>query len=148
MIALVAKLEADSLVGKAFGVNNNIGEGYVFEARYKGKLYKFKAKGEEHAKHSGKVKTLTPVDEEAEKVKVDFVNNHACVAWRLEQMFNELEQEVGQVNIAHTGKYLQNLFADIIKEESDLMEDLGLDTKSINGMVARVAKTYFNSRAV
>ena len=146
MIEMVDKLEADSLVGKAFGIDNNIGEGYVFTTTYKDKLYKFKVKGEEHAKHEGKIKTLSPVDEELEQSKNDFVNKTACVAWRLEQMFNETKAEHGELSNVQTGIFLQKVFADVAKEESDTMLELGINPKSINGKIAKVAKTYYNSR--
>ena len=146
MIEMVDKLEADSLVGKAFGIDNNIGEGYVFTTTYKDKLYKFKVKGEEHAKHEGKIKTLAPVDEEFEQSKNDFVNKTACITWRLEQMFNETKAEHGELSNAQTGIFLQKVFADVAKEESDTMLELGINPKSINGKIAKVAKTYYNSR--
>lgn len=147
LLELVAEVEKASPVGKSFDKESNIGEGYVFTCFYKNKLHRFKAKGEEHAKSTGKVKTIAPVDEEAERIKAKFVNEKACVIWRLEQMFDETEAETqAPLTSQQTGIYLQKVFADIAKEESIAMEELDLTSKAINGMVAKVARSYFNSR--
>ncbi len=149
MIEMVDVLEKDSLVGKAFGIDNNIGEGYVFSFEYKGNVQRFKVKGEEHAKGSGRVKTLKPVDEELENRKITFVNDVACISWRLEQGWSEtfgIENEKLEPSVKATGDYLRWIINDVVKEETQTMIDLGLEPKSINGMISKVARTYFMSR--
>ena len=146
MIELVENLEKSSAVGEAFGISGNVGEGYVFTFEYKGQVYRFKVKGELHAKGAGKVKTLSPVDEEKENLKRAFVNDIACVSWRLEQMYNETMAEVNVMDMTHVQVYLRKIFNDVIKEESDLMSEMGIEPKTINGMISKVAVTYFRSR--
>ncbi len=53
MIALVNTMEKNSPVGQAFGIDNNIGEGYVFTFVYKGEINRFKVKGDLHSSGKG-----------------------------------------------------------------------------------------------
>ena len=147
MIAFVDSLELSSLVGEQFGIEKNIGEGYVFSFEFKGDVHKFKVKGEEHSKHSGKVKTLKPVDEAFENKKIEFVNNIACISWRLEQMYNEVvSEQKDDISIKDLGGFLRKVINDVMKEESDIMEEQGLEPKMVNSMISKVAKSYFFSR--
>lgn len=143
LISLVDSLEENSLVGAALGIKGNIGEGYVFTTYYKNQFLRFKVKGEKHAVSSGKVKTLSPVDQASEQKKVDFVNNVGCISWRLEQMFTEIQKEHPEVTVKQTGDFIRKVIKDILEEESDIMQDLEIEPKSINSMVSRVAKNYF-----
>jgi len=142
MVDMVNNMENNSPVGEQLGIKNNIGEGYVFEVFYKDNYIQWKVKGEKYSKSSGKVKTLAPVDEELEQKKIDFVNNIACKEWRLDQMYNELPVK----DISATGDYIKAVIKDTIKEESDIMQELGLKTKTINSMISKVARNYFFSR--
>ncbi len=87
MIEMVNKIEKESKVGKIFGKDGNVGEGFVFTVFYKDSLQRWKVKGEKHSK--SKVKTLKKVDIKREQKKIDFVNNFACKSWRLEQIYDE-----------------------------------------------------------
>ena len=148
MIALVERLEKNSLVGQAFGVEENVGEGYVFTLAFRGNIHRFKVKGEAHAKGSGRVKVLTPVDEELENRKIEFVNTIACREFRLEQMYNEVFDTLngGEGDIKRTGEYLRAVVNDVMKEESDIMEAQELTPKMVNGMISKVARSYMLSR--
>lgn len=146
LISLIDSLEENSLVGAALGIKGNVGEGYVFTAYYKNQFLRFKVKGEKHAASSGKVKTLSPVDQASEQKKVDFVNNVGCISWRLEQMLTEIQKEHSEITIKQTGDFIRKVIKDIIEEESDIMQELGIEPKSINSMVSRVAKNYFMER--
>ena len=53
MIALVSEMEQNSPVGNAFGIEKNIGEGYVFTFEYNGTINRFKVKGELHSSSKG-----------------------------------------------------------------------------------------------
>ena len=53
MIAMVDEMEKNSPVGQAFGVENNIGEGYVFTFEFNGEINRFKVKGELHSSGKG-----------------------------------------------------------------------------------------------
>lgn len=148
MIELVDKLESNSLVGKQFGIDGNIGEGYVFTFKFKGDLYKFKVKGEKHAGKS-KVKTLKPVDEELENRKREFVNNVACKQFRLEQAWQDtfgIDNEKGDPSMKGMGTFLRAVINDVIKEESDIMVEQGLEPKTINSKISGVAREWFKEK--
>jgi len=151
MIEMVEAIEKDSLVGQVFGIDGNIGEGYVFAFEYEGNIYRFKVKGELHAKGSGKVKTLKPVDEELENKKRKFVNEVACQEFRLDQMFTEIQNskyngDVMEMSNKDIGDYLRLVVNDVIKEHSSEMAKEGLEPKMINGMISKVARGYFMDR--
>lgn len=146
IIQLTEEVEKNSGIASAVGKPENVGEGWVWSFEYKGILHKFKSKGEEHSKGSGKVKTLKPVDEELENKKRTFVNDVACISWRLEQMYNETAAESSEMSMGLIGTYLRKVYQDVIKEESDIMHEQGLEPKQINSMISKVAKTYFIDR--
>lgn len=138
------EIEPNSFVGRAMGVDGNIGEGMVVTTTYKGNVYKFKVKGEKHSK--SKVKTLKPVDEKFENARITFVNEHACKAFRLEQAWQELfgiENETAEPTIRMMGDFLRLVIKDVIKEESDTMAMLGLEPKMVNSSISKVARVWF-----
>ena len=150
MIEMVDKIEKNSIIGEKLGVKGNIGEGFVFQSKIEGILHRFKTKGLEHSKGSGKVKTLKPVDEAFENLKITFVNETACTEGRLNQMFTEIVHSVhnGDENLmtkSDIKMFLQLMFKDVIKEEMDKMLELGIEPKSINGMISKVSVGFFNS---
>jgi len=151
MIALVDTMEKNSPVGQEFGIQNNVGEGYVFTFEYNGNIHRFKVKGEEHSKGSGKVKTLKVVDEAAEKLKVTFVNDFGCTEGRLDQMFTEIVHSVHNgdntlMSMRDMKQFLSLVVNDIIKEESDRMTEMGLEPKPLNSMMSKVSRMYFQDR--
>jgi len=148
MIELVESLEKNSKVGQAFGIEENVGEGYVFTLEFKENIHRFKVKGEAHAKGSGRVKVLSPADEELENRKIEFVNNIACKEFRLEQMYNEVFDTLngGEGDIKRMSDYLRAVVNDVLKEELDLMEEQELTPKMVNGMISKVARGYMLSR--
>ena len=146
MIEMVEELEKSSRVGEQFGIDGNIGEGYVFSCMIDGSLMRFKVKGEEHSKGTGKVKTLKPVNEEFENKKITFVNDYACTESRLQQMWTELVHENGEVTVKMTGDFLRKVVNDVIKEESDIIAKEGLEPKIINGMISKVARGFFMTK--
>jgi hypothetical protein len=151
MIALVDEMEKNSPVGQAFGIENNIGEGYVFTFEYNGEIHRFKVKGEEHSKGSGKVKTLKPVDEELENRKRKFVNEIACTESRLQQMWTEIVHSVHNgdetlMEMKNMGDFLRLVINDVIKEESDKMAEMGLEPKMVNSLTSAVARDFFKSK--
>jgi len=151
MIKLVEEMEDNSPMGKSFGIEGNILEGFVFTVVFDGQRYVWKVKGEKHSKGSGKVKTLKPIDTEAEKKKADFVNNIACQEFRLDQMFTEIQNskyngDVMQMSNKDIGDYIRLVLKDVIKEHTEDLVEAGLEPKSINGMISKVAKIYFMDR--
>jgi len=151
MIKMVDILEQDSPVGNQFGISKNVGEGFVFTFKYRENIHRFKVKGEKHAKGAGKVKTLKPVDEVFEQKKITFVNDYACKEARLDQMYTEIVHskyngDASLMTMNDIKMYLGLVFKDVIKEESDIMAELGLEPKPLNGMISKVSVTYFKSR--
>ena len=143
MIEYVVKIiEPNSPVGQYLGKDGNTGEGIVVTLSYKGTLHKFKVKGEKHS--NSKVRTLKPVDEAKENAKREFVN-YACAGWRLEQMFSEtFSEETGfEADIKHTGDFLRAVVRDVMKEESDILEERDLEPKDVNALISRVARQWF-----
>jgi hypothetical protein len=136
-------IEPHSPTGRYMGVADNIGEGIVVTCKIATKLYMFKVKGEKHSE--SKVKTLKPIDGVAEKAKIEFAN-YACTSSRLEQAWQEtfgIENEKLEPTIKATGDFLRWLFGDIIKEESDVMLKMGVEPKSVNGNIAKIARRWF-----
>lgn len=144
MIDIVEKeIEPNSPLGNAFGISGNIGEGIVCTFTWMYKLYKFKVKGEKHSK--SKVKKLKVVDETKEQVKVDFAN-YATPAWRLEQALDTVcgigDDKVRPEN-RMIGNFIKVVMQDVIKEESDILEEKGLTNKEVNPMIAKIARIWF-----
>ena len=153
MIEMVETLEKNSPVGQAFGIDGNVGEGYVFTFVYNGEIMRFKVKGNEHAKGSGKIKTLKPVDEALENAKRTFVNDIACTESRLQQMWTEIVHSVHNgdeslMEMKDMQKFLPLVVKDVIKEESDKMMEQGFEPKTLNGKISEVARNFFKSKLV
>jgi len=108
-------------------------------------MYVFKCKGEKHS--NSKVKTLKPVDEEEEQKKQE-VAQKVTPAWRLEQMFDEANDVIngGEPTIKNMGVFLKLLNQDILKEDSDIIGDAGLEPKQVFGKVAQIAKVWYNDQ--
>lgn len=148
MEKFIESIEKNSLVGKAFGIEKNIGEGYVFTFKFQKDIYRFKIKGNKHAKGKGKINTLSPVKKEFENKKINFINNIACKEFRLDQIYNEVFDTIngGKGDKKKMSNYLRAVILDVMKEESDIMEEEGLTPKMVNGMISIVAKDYMLSR--
>ena len=142
MKEMVGELELNSKVGQALGVEGNTGEGYVFTFEFMGCLYKFKVKGKKHA-GKNRVKTPKIVDVELEQRKQDFVVEYCCTQVRLDQMWNELQQEKGGLTIKMLGEFLKRVQSDCVKEESLPMHDSGFEPKDVNKVISMVAKQWF-----
>lgn len=146
LVDLVDKNENSSPVGKTFGIEDNILEGYVVTFYYKGELYKFKVKGDKHS--NSKVTKLNPVDSELENIKIEFANS-VTPSWRLEQGWQEIfgiNNEKIEPDIKYIGDFLRWVFNDIIKEESDLLNSKNLEPKQVNGLISNIAKKWFIKR--
>lgn len=143
MIAMLPNLEASSPLGEAMGIASNIGEGIVWTFEYKGKLHKFKVKGEKHS--NSKVTILKPVDEVKEQKKIDFAN-YATPSWRLEQAMDAvcgLAEDRVEASPKMIGDFLRLVHKDVIKEESDILEESGLIAKDVNAKISKIARMWF-----
>lgn len=142
-IGIVDELEQNSPVGKSFGIEDNVGEGIVCTFTYKDRLIKFKVKGDKHAKNSGKVKTLSPVDVE----KMERVEQFAQTIihdWRFEQGLCEVfGNDYSELDRKKIGEYLKWISIDTNKEEKDLIDESEFTMNDIMPIVKREAKKYF-----
>lgn len=141
LIELTDEIDKECPVAKAQGIEGH-GEGIVWVTHFKETRFQFKSKGESHSK--SKVKTLSPVDDAKEKVKIEFAN-YATPAWRLEQMFNETFDILngGTADIKGTGAFIKAVVSDVMKEELDELVSRGLEPKEVNGYISKIARIWF-----
>ena len=146
MIELMEEVEKECPVAKQLGIDNGVGEGIVFKFTYANSRHVFKVKGEKHAGKS-KVKVLKPIDEAYHKLTNEIAEKVTPV-WRLEQIYQNVFDTLngGKGDIKKTGEFLKAMFADIIKEELDLLAENGLTLKDINGKVAKISKVWFMNK--
>lgn len=143
IIEMTIEVEDECPVSKELG-HIGIGEGIVFShMTSNGKVYRFKSKGEKHSKAS-KVTTLKPVDDVKLNKIIEIVNK-VTPDWRLEQMLDKTFDLLngGKIDIKQMGMFIKNVMGDILKEESDILAETGLEPKDISGKVAERAKNYF-----
>jgi hypothetical protein len=143
---LVNRLEDNSPLGNSFGVENNICEGVVVTFEHMDKFFRFKVKGKKHS--ATKVKTLSLADTAKEQVKIDFVNR-VCTASRLEQAWQTvfgIGNEKAVPDVKMTGDFIRAVSQDVIKEESDVLIDIGLTMKDVGSLLSRQARQWFTSK--
>ena len=144
LIDLMLAVEAECPIAKAFGFPNTTGEGIVWTyTDEEGTRYLFKVKGDKHAGKS-KVKVIHKVDD-AKLQKILDLAEVVTPTWRLAQM---LEQACdlnngGQLDRSKLGDYIKLVIADVVKEDSDLIVEQGLELKDIAKYVNETAKRYF-----
>ena len=146
LIKLVEEIiEPASPLGKKFGHESNIGEGVVISHLTEdGSLIQAKVKGEAHAKGSGKVKTLNPVD--IEKLdKIDKCVEEICHEWRFAQGLREVFGVEYEDNIdrKRIGEVIKWVNSDTLKEESSIISEYGFEPKEILPKVSQKTKEYF-----
>ena len=143
IIDMTIGVEDECPIGKQFGIQGT-GEGIVF--RYKapdGKVYRFKSKGEKHAGKS-KVKVLKEVNTE-ELMRIEELAQKVTPLWRLSQMLEQTFKlnNGGSLDRTKLGDYIKAVIADIQKEDSDIIEESGLELKDIGKRVSHISKMYF-----
>lgn len=145
IIEMTLEVEDECPVGKSFGFSG-IGEGIVFSYISNSQLYIMKSKGEKHSAKS-KVNTLKPVDDAKINKTIEVVNK-ICPAWRLEQMLEKQFDLIngGVIDIKKLGDYIKLVINDIIKEETDVLSEAGLEPKDISKYVSEIARKYFFTR--
>jgi hypothetical protein len=147
MVRLTEEVEKNSGIAKHFNKPENVGEGWVWTFQdERGNLQRWKTKGEEHS--NSKVKKLKAVDSEKEQAKVDFANNVAK-PFRLEQAWQTvfgLENEKMEPSMKAMGPFLKAVMADVIKEESDIMAERGLEPKDVGNAVNKIARGWFKEQ--
>ena len=146
---LILETEASSKVGEQFGVQGNVGEGYVFDYIDNGRISRFKVKGKGHKKaNPNKIKVQRVrkemSDKDHEKL-VLFVHEFGATDGRLEQFILELKNEHGKLEMKHLGKYIQLVLNDVKDEEESRIEGVGVSWTAISKAIASNSSTYFIS---
>ena len=140
MVALTEAVEAECPVGKHFGVSG-IGEGIVWRCKENptSKLW-FKVKGEKHS--VSKVKKLVEVDLEKVQSINEFIDR-VVTEPRVLQGIDYLKEQGKELTRKSTGDFLSWFFADVMKEESDVLEASGLTKKDISSELGKKARVLF-----
>ena len=145
MVDLVAKIEAECPVGKYFGIEST-GEGIVVKpvstpANFRFGDLCFKVKGKKHS--NSKVKTTASVDVEALASLHEFLD-YAVTPNRVAQAVFELGVDVDSPSAqSRTGDVIKWVIVDVIKEESDTMEESGIDRKILGKNAPAVVRNHF-----
>lgn len=141
LVSITQEVEANCPVLQEFGIAG-VGEGVVWinpETRLR-----FKVKGEKHS--ASKVKTLNEVaaiDIEKAENATEFAEI-TTTENRLEQGILALqEQGFDQYDIRNTGKYVQWVITDILKEESDRLETSELTKEDVIPKILVIAKAFW-----
>jgi hypothetical protein len=132
----------DKPIGTAIG----IGEGIVFvptELNHttNTELW-FKTKGFKHKNEREKDTSKINVTPGVSKDVLDCVDK-ILPEWRLEQGISQLNEEKVEIVPENMGRYLKWIGQDIQKEESDIIEESGLDWKQLAKVITTRAKAYF-----
>ena len=131
----VAKQRAEK---EGLKLYSKIGEGIVFSDE--GKSLHFKCKGPNHSKGVGssKMATLDPI--KAKGIQ-DFVAQ-TVTEDRLEQCWQTLEQEVGEITRKHTGDFIRWMVSDVVAEEGDGMHASGLERSDIGKYISTTSRAW------
>jgi hypothetical protein len=136
---LALAVEAHSPIAKYFNKPDNVGEGvYLWCIETKDHpTYRLKAKGD---KHGGKPKRKKTQKESPEKVKaLEELADKVTPSWRLQQGI----QETNATSQKDIGALLKWVNQDIIKEESEVIEQGGSTHKELQRYISKITKDYF-----
>ncbi|KAI8922375.1 hypothetical protein DFJ77DRAFT_446352 [Powellomyces hirtus] len=144
MKAITDAVERRCPWGESFGVSG-IGEGVVWivENHISETSFYFKVKGEEHS--VSKVRTLRPKTSAELRILSD-TREFAAMAVqpaRLEQGLDFLREMNVEVSTESTGKFIQWVDADVMKEEADDIAEVGLDIPELRREVSNIARRFF-----
>lgn len=130
-------VEAECPIGKFHGVSG-IGEGLVFtpvnvDKRNIPELW-FKVKGEKHSVSKVQVGAkVTAVDLASIKEACEAL----CTENRLNQGLSYLKEMGMTTESKHTGDFIKWVMGDILKEDSDILTQSGIEWKSVQGHLAK-----------
>lgn len=136
---LLSEFEKNSPIGKRFGFDTNILEGFVVEFKMGEDLHKFKFKGDEHVAKKKTVKENPYTDEDMAEL---FALSHKVTpSWRLEQATTECGNEMKDL-----GNVIRWVVNDIKKEEMSEIEHLNdVMMKGLWRQVSAVVKGYVDT---
>ncbi|CAF3958667.1 unnamed protein product [Rotaria sp. Silwood1] len=133
-------VEQQCPVGAYFN-KQGIGEGVVWTewAQSRGRLA-FKVKGFKHS--VSKAQTLAAVDIEKLTSLNEFVD-YACTENRMAQGLDYLREQQVEVKLKNISTFLQWLFADIMKEENDTIQESNIDIQAARRAISEKARQWF-----
>lgn len=135
----VDAVENECPVAAAHGIQG-VGEGIVWVGEYKSERLIFKTKGEKHS--VTKEKRFTDSPEKLQKIK-EFVE-YAVTKPHVEQAIFELFGEnSANASRQDTGKIVKWVSDDVYKEESNTLDDLGLEIKDVASYISKAAATIY-----
>jgi len=138
LINMTIEVENECPVGAEFGFKGT-GEGIVFTCNYNDIIYRFKSKGEKHS--ISKVKTLNPVDTEKLNSIAEFIE-YAVTENRFNQAIKAIFGD-SEPNVKGIADVMRWMVGDIIKEESDTLENNRLEPKEIGKHVSNKVRPMF-----
>ncbi|CAF3745281.1 unnamed protein product [Rotaria sp. Silwood1] len=143
LIKITESVEQQCPVGAHFN-QKGVGEGVVWTEWTQSRgILTFKVKGKEHS--VSKVKQLASVDTEKFGNLHDFVD-YACTENRMHQALDYLYEKELSVEMENFETFLKWLADDIIKEESDTMNDSNIDPKDVACAITTKAKAWFQDQ--
>ncbi len=137
---LTLEVEKECPVAKSFGFSG-IGEGIVWSCEFKGVVYRFKIKGQQHS--ISKVKTIASVDVEKINSIKEFVD-YAVTENRFNQAIGIIFPNNEEPDIKKMGDLIRWVVNDILKEEIDTMVSNKIEPKEVNKYISdRVRNMFF-----
>lgn len=138
LVSVTREVEERCPVADAFGVQG-IGEGVVWTAWCGDKLIHMKVKGDKHS--NTKVKVLKENDESVKKVH-QFIE-YAVTENRMEQGLEKVNLAGYETTPANLPHFLTWVITDVLKEESDQLEKMGLKEKDFTKAAPAVIRRWW-----
>jgi hypothetical protein len=141
---LTDRVEQECPFSKLFDIKG-IGEGIVWvcqDPEWNIPKIWFKVKGSKHETTKGKTKKLAPHEVEIAQNVLEFAQRVVTDA-RCEQALDVLRQENKPLQRSSLGDFIRWIMHDVIKEESDIMEESNLNQKQVSANVSKIAKNWF-----
>ena len=136
---ITEEVEKECPVAKSFGIENGTGEGVVWSVVFNNSVHRFKVKGEKHS--VTRVKKLASVDVEKLKTIQEFIIYSVT-----ENRFNQaIENVFGKedLDVKKLGDLIRWVISDVISEETDTLEENGLEPKDVNKYISVKVKEMF-----
>lgn len=140
---LTLKVKNRCPVGDFFGVDGP-GEGVIWSAKYKDKIFRFEIKGSSQVVSK---ENDPPVDPEKLDSITRFVE-YAVTEKRLEQGLSALRDYGLEVSEKTAGEFIGWVVRNIKKEESDTLESRNLTLKEVGKAVTAAARNWYLSKTV
>lgn len=145
---LTEQVENKCPVGNFFG-NEGVGEGIVWQHSFDdGSMVRFKVKGEKHS--STKVKKLASVDIEKMNSVTEFINYAVTENRLLQAVENTLSVHGGNTtgdvydfDRKKLGQFIKWVSSDVLKEESDTLNENDLTMKDVGSSLSKKCKDWF-----